>query len=167
MDETDWEKAWEDVGRLLDRAQPTPDAELLRHLHSSYVDRFLSDNQRIWATAAILVPASLAAFPVYFAADGRSAGLAVVFGAFSVAVMTFWYFIAERHRYFQKQAHNMADYLEDYMLTGGIAKEMRAAARVGVASPRVKVRTARRGLLVGVAVLWALIAVLTATGQLS
>ncbi len=27
MDETDWEKAWEDVGRLLDRAQPTPDAE--------------------------------------------------------------------------------------------------------------------------------------------
>jgi hypothetical protein len=152
------------VREQLDRAGP--DDEWLRHLHSSYVDRFLSDNQRIWATAAILVPVSLATFPAFFASSGRDVWKAIVFGAFSVAVMTFWHLIANRHRYFQQQAYTIATAIEAHVLGAETARAMRSAAKGDERKPRPGIQGARVGLLVGTLVLWILIVVLAGLGEL-
>lgn len=157
---------WGKVRQELQRLAPSkPDDEWLRHLHRSYIDRFLSDNQRIWSTASILVPASLAAFPAFFATKGRDFWQALIFGAFSIAVMIFWHFIAEKHRVFQDRSLKLADAIEKHVLGDDIGGAI-DAARSQQREPRPKVRTARIGLVWCTAALWLLITILALQGLL-
>ncbi len=156
----------DDVRTVLDNAQPSLDGEWLRHFHASYTERFLSDNQRIWTTASILVPVALAAFPAFFATDGRGTLKAAIFGGFSILVMAFWHVIAERHRYYQKRAYNVVSGIEAHILGGDIAQKIRGAASVNAQPPRLTTRAARIGLLGGTFALWLIIAILAWKGLL-
>ncbi len=90
---------------------------------------------------------------------------ALVFGAFSITVMTFWHFIAEKHRAFQQRSLHVAESIEEYVLGEKTFEAMRAASRPA-REPRPSVRTARIGLLSSTVALWLLIAVLARQGLL-
>jgi hypothetical protein len=103
----------------------------------------------------------LAAFPAFFAFDRRDTWYVVSFATFSIAVMLFWTFVAERHRAFQQRAMNAAQFLEEYALGEETMTRMRAAARSDVPDPKPSVRAARLGLLATTVVLWVLLLVLS------
>jgi hypothetical protein len=75
--------------------------EWARHLHASYLNRFISDNNRIWSTASIFIPLSLAAFPALFSLKSPTVPDAIVLAAVSTILLFFWFAVAERHRTFQ------------------------------------------------------------------
>tara|TARA_R110002167_G_scaffold59477_4_gene168462 strand:+ start:354 stop:821 length:468 start_codon:yes stop_codon:yes gene_type:complete len=80
------------------------DEEYMKIFYSSYVDRFISDNNRIWSTGRIFIPTSLAAFAVPVRAhDISTPALAVLAGA-SILLMFIWATIAEQHRGFQEKS---------------------------------------------------------------
>jgi hypothetical protein len=72
--------------------------EWLRHLHTRYSERFLKDNDRIWAIGNIFIPISLAGL-VYL--PNATIYTVVPLGLASMAVIFFWIMFAENHRAFQ------------------------------------------------------------------
>lgn len=74
---------------------------LLLELRGSHSERFLADNERIWQTGSILIPAAGAGFfaiPDFL--EAQPLGL-VLIGALSIAIIYLWHVMAEGHRSFQ------------------------------------------------------------------
>lgn len=79
-----------------------PKQEWLRHLHKEYHARFLADNQRIWLSAQILIPASLIPLAALAAfKQPPPVGVAICLGLASWLLVLFWHAIAVVHKSFQ------------------------------------------------------------------
>jgi hypothetical protein len=95
---------------------PHPDMKVddwLRTLYSTYFHRFLSDNSRIWMTATLMVPISLAAFAgVATLKPITTLGL-LTLGLPSIVLITLWLFIADKHRVFQERSEEILSAIEE------------------------------------------------------
>lgn len=67
-------------------------------LYKTYFDRMLSDNQRIWTTAAIFIPVALAGFGAYASLSPVTLDKALLLALASCFLICFWLIIAEHHR---------------------------------------------------------------------
>ena len=70
-------------------------------LYTNYTTRFLSDNSRIWTTAASMIPLSLGAFVVLASIPHPSKIEILTLSTASWVLMSVWFVIAENHRAFQ------------------------------------------------------------------
>jgi hypothetical protein len=128
--------------------------EWLLRLHESYTERFLADNERIWSTASLFIPLSLATFPAYFALDERTLQLAGTFGAVSVALVTFWYLIAEKHKTFQNRSYDVVRAIETIIIGRNEMDEIRAAVLRHAPDAGPSVHTTRLTLVMSIWVGW-------------
>jgi hypothetical protein len=88
----------------------------LQLLYSSYLNRFLSDNGRIWTTGQLMVPLSLA--PIAVVPTLKEA--LTVFNLFvlavpSISLIWLWLVIAENHRAFQNKSEQWLSEIEKVM----------------------------------------------------
>ncbi len=101
---TEFEAAREQLTeRLKDRPSEQRD-EWLRTLYENYTQRFISDNERIWTTGAIMIPLSLSGFVALTAIEQVKTVHLVFLAAASFLVILVWLIIAENHRAFQQRA---------------------------------------------------------------
>ena len=82
----------------------TPKNEWLRALYAAYTERFLSDNNRIWSTGAIMIPLSLAPFAILPAITKLQDIHFWVLSLASITVYLAWLVIADGHRQFQDKS---------------------------------------------------------------
>lgn len=75
--------------------------DCLKNLHDSYTSRFLSDNDRIWTTAATMIPLSLGSFVILASISKPTLMQILLLAAAAWILMTVWLVIAENHRAFQ------------------------------------------------------------------
>jgi hypothetical protein len=78
--------------------------EVARTLYAEYNARFLSDNGRIWTTAATMVPLSLGSFALLASIKHPSRAQVIALPLIGLCLMTFWLAIAAKHRVFQEAA---------------------------------------------------------------
>ena len=76
----------------------------LETLYNHYSERFNEDNNKIWTTASIFIPTSLAGFVAYTTIENPSILQIFVLMTGSLALLTIWLFIAENHRAFQDKS---------------------------------------------------------------
>lgn len=76
----------------------------LQILYQSYASRFLSDNERIWNTGAIVIPLSLAGFVAVISLNKPQWPQVIVLMTGSIVLMFIWLMIAENHRAFQQKS---------------------------------------------------------------
>lgn len=70
----------------------------LQNLYQYYLNRFLSDNSRIWLTGSIFIPLSLAGFAVVVGLECPRWPQVVVLMFVSITLIIIWLVIAENHR---------------------------------------------------------------------
>ena len=90
----------------------------LRTLYTNYTQRFLADNENITRTAAIMIPASLAAFAILPYVRDVPELLTLAFA--SSALIVLWLFIAENHRAFQNKAYAWIIAIQEILGLAGI-----------------------------------------------
>ena len=74
----------------------------LIHIYNKYSANFLSDNARIWTTAASMIPLSLGAFVVLASIRRPTLLEVVILSAAAWILMSVWLVIAENHRALQE-----------------------------------------------------------------
>lgn len=82
--------------------------KLLEVLYKSYTDRMLADNERIWRTGAIFVPAALALFVALGTLKHIYLWHVLSFGLSAIFLMWLWLVIAKNHRSFQQKIRGVA-----------------------------------------------------------
>jgi hypothetical protein len=85
----------------------------LQTLYTAYLQRFLSDNNRIWVTGQLLVPLSVAPLAVVATLKSPPVVSVLLLAACSVPLVWFWIVIAESHRSFQEIAHEWLSAIEE------------------------------------------------------
>jgi hypothetical protein len=96
------------------RSMPADDqAKSLVALHQRYSAMFLSDNTRIWTTAATMIPLSLGSFVVLASISHPSLPQIIIFSAAAWILMSVWLVIAENHRAFQEGSQRVLREIED------------------------------------------------------
>lgn len=95
----------EDLRQEWHEAPTAEKATMLSSLYEGYSSRFLSDNTRIWTTAATMIPLSLGAFVVLASIDRPSRSQIVLLPLAGWLLMSIWLVIAENHRAFQEASH--------------------------------------------------------------
>ncbi len=88
-------QAWES-------SSPDERGKILTTLYQEYSKRHIADNNRIWTTAATLVPLSLGSFAVLASLERPTIGQIIVLSLGGWLLMTFWLIVAENHRKFQE-----------------------------------------------------------------
>jgi hypothetical protein len=86
--------------------------EVARTLYAEYNARFLSDNGRIWTTAATMVPLSLGSFALLASIKHPSRAQVIALPLIGLCLMTFWLAIAAKHRVFQEASLQNCDAIE-------------------------------------------------------
>lgn len=86
------------------RGQGRDPNDWLQTLYENYERRFLSDNNVIWSTGAILIPLSLAGFGAVLGRDQVHWTSVAVFLFASSLLMLIWNLIADTHRAFQEKS---------------------------------------------------------------
>lgn len=85
----------------------------LQLLYSSYLQRFLSDNNRIWSTGQLMIPLALAPITAIPALGVDPAIPRLVFLAIpSTTLIWLWLVIAENHRAFQENSQEWLGEIE-------------------------------------------------------
>jgi hypothetical protein len=101
-------------------------AAMLSTLYQGYSSRFLSDNARIWTTAATMIPLSLGSFVVLASIERPSRFQVVLLPLTGWLLMSIWLVIAENHRAFQEASEKWLIALEQVW---GFDKEERPKKR--------------------------------------
>lgn len=131
----------------------------LHLLYTSYLNRFLSDNNRIWTTGQWMITLSVAPFAA-IPNLAKPSTLNFVFLAIpSITLIWVWLIIAENHRAFQEKSIDWMRAIEsalDIERPGG-DKVPRKSAHIG----RNLVQKMRWVLAVGISLLWFTIILLT------
>lgn len=86
------------------QAEGKDPSDWLKTLYTAFLNRMLSDNERIWRTGAILVPLALSAFAALVAMKDLDAWEVAVLGSASSVLLWWWLIIAENHRAFQQKS---------------------------------------------------------------
>ena len=76
----------------------------LKEIYKHYQARFLSDNNRIWTTAAIFIPLSLAPFVVLIRENEFTLIQLIVIATISSLFLVAWLAIAESHKQYQEKS---------------------------------------------------------------
>jgi hypothetical protein len=119
-------------------------AEGLRLAHAKYTQMFLSDNARIWTTAATMIPLSLGGFVVLVSIQKPSVFQVGALAVASWVLMALWYVIAENHRAFQTISLQQITKIEALW---GIAPTPQKKERAGMLTGAGGVRRTRIALL--------------------
>lgn len=100
------------IGGPIPQSPNTEHAEWVRLLYTQYTTQFLSDNNRIWTTATIFLPLSLAGLVKL-----SDLGLydTALLGAGSSLLAWFWLVIADHHRSFQTTSKDMTKAIEEHI----------------------------------------------------
>lgn len=159
-------KAAEVAREVVARELGSLTVETLWRLHSSYVQRYLADNERIWSTASLLVPLALAAFPLLVTLDEPSWRQSVVFGAASISVMYLWLAIANAHKAYQNRSYHVIRAIESLLIGGAKETTIRTALNIASPDPIVTASGARWGLMIGTVGGWAVLTILLYRGLL-
>ncbi len=95
------------------RSMPAADqAKSLISVYDRYSAMFLSDNARIWTTAATMIPLSLGAFVVLASLRSPALIQIIMLSAAAWVLMTVWLIIAENHRAFQEGSQRVLQDIE-------------------------------------------------------
>jgi hypothetical protein len=140
----------------------------LKTLYTAFLNRMLSDNERIWRTGAILVPLSLSAFAALAAMRDFASWKVLVLGSASSALLWCWLIIAENHRAFQQKSEAWLVAIQEtvgFERAGGPKVQGNALNRVLIFSGAVQ--WMRWGLAVGVTAAWLVLWWLAASGRLT
>lgn len=86
--------------------------DILIALHSQYMQRFLSDNNRIWQTAATMIPLSLGSFVALATLDHPSRWQVALFATAGWILITVWVVIADNHRKFAERSEQYLKEIE-------------------------------------------------------
>lgn len=86
--------------------------EWLRWIHNRYFEKFLKDNDRIWAVTSIFIPLSLAGLSSI--KEGTLISTSLLATA-SIGLISFWYLICEKHRAFQEQSIALVRVIERFI----------------------------------------------------
>jgi hypothetical protein len=92
---------------------PAEQSQSLVTLYANYTARFLSDNSRIWTTAASMIPLSLGAFVVLASIAHPSKIEILTLSISSWVLISVWFVIAENHRAFQESSHKVLRGIEE------------------------------------------------------
>lgn len=96
-----FDHAIEELRQEWHEAPTAEKAAMLSTIYQGYSQRFLSDNTRIWATAATMIPLSLGAFVVLASIDRPSRFQIVILPLTGWLLMSIWLVIAENYRSLQ------------------------------------------------------------------
>jgi hypothetical protein len=119
----------------------------LPRIYEARLQRFLHDNDRIWSSASLLVPLSLAPFLALSSVEDLGTAHFVILGAASSVLMALWLVIAESHRVYQDKSLAWLHAIEHH---AGVKTSSRPASARKVPSARL----ARRLLAIAVPALW-------------
>jgi len=86
--------------------------EWLKEIYKHYQSRFLSDNNRIWTTAAILVPLSVAPFAVLAKGSVLTTMQLLLMAIVSSMFLIAWLFIADVHKEYQNRSDKIINAIE-------------------------------------------------------
>jgi hypothetical protein len=104
------------IERLIKESKNSEETtEWLKELYRSLNARFLSDNNRIWSSAAVFIPFSFAAFAAFVGIKDATWHHALVLGIASTVLLAFWASIADRHRDFQDKAVVWLTAIEEFV----------------------------------------------------
>jgi hypothetical protein len=95
-----FDQSLEELHTLWQKLPPEERATVLATIYEMRVSRFLADNNRIWTTAASMIPLSLGAFVVLASIDKPSRLQVILFPLAGWILMSVWLVIAEKHRIF-------------------------------------------------------------------
>lgn len=123
-------------------ASPDERARVLATLYHEYTNRFIADNNRIWTTAASMVPLSLGAFGLLASLPKPSLGQVIALPVIGRLLMTVWLVIAENHRAFQNRS---MEWLRAVERAWGIMPEQRRPS-VGILVRPGRIRRMRYAL---------------------
>ncbi len=137
----------------------------LEILYQHYSERFTEDNNKIWTTASILIPISLAGFGAVATINQPSITQVVILMFASIALFTIWLVIAENHRAFQQKNQAWVVAIERI-----IGVEDRTGAKIltnflnKLLTKKFGVQTAYWILYLGILICWVIILILTILG---
>jgi VIT1/CCC1 family predicted Fe2+/Mn2+ transporter len=140
-----------DLATIIAGSKVKADEEWLRHLHASYVTRYLADNDRTWSTATLLVPLSLAAFPVFLSLTAPSMQHLFGYAFASTLLMLLWFGFATAHRQFLARSMDVIRALEKYALGADAERALREKLLEETPNMVIGVHTLRL-LLVGITI---------------
>jgi hypothetical protein len=87
-------------------------AQIVQLFYTTYFERFLNDNNKIWSTGNIFIPLSLAGL---ISLNSLALPYTCLLALGSMALMRFWVLVAENHRAFQTNAQTIMEAIEGYM----------------------------------------------------
>lgn len=147
---------------------------MLLHLHESYVNRYLKDNDRTWSTAPWLIGLSWALFPAAITMrEPGHRGVYYVFALTSIALSTLWYYIAEWHRVWASRSFVVVRAIERKLLPVGTEASLRSLLYSSFGPKFVlgkkghPMRGARLVVLFGTPLAWGALVVVDAAGWVS
>ncbi|MFZ2444773.1 MAG: hypothetical protein WAW37_00305 [Syntrophobacteraceae bacterium] len=114
--ENEFDKNIDDIKKILSDLDIKENGDWLRSIYISYKDRFISDNNRIWTTAAIIVPLSFS--PLVFLPKLNNMNIVyfIALALASLSLMLFWLLTAEAHRSFQNKSMTWLIAIEEIIL---------------------------------------------------
>jgi hypothetical protein len=98
-----FEEALDELGSASRASSQEERGKVLTVLYQEFTKRYLSDNNRIWTTAATMVPLSLGAFALLASIDKPTMGQIIAFPLSGWLLMSFWFVVADNHRRFQER----------------------------------------------------------------
>lgn len=84
----------------------------LKLLYEQYTQRFINDNNKIWAVGTIFIPLCLAGL---LSVSSLSLFNTALLGAGSIMLMWFWVVVAESHRAFQNRSQAIVEEIERHI----------------------------------------------------
>jgi hypothetical protein len=145
--------------QVVDEVKKIADDKMRAEIYRALVNRFLSDNGRIWSTAAVFIPVALGAFGIFANIKSPRWEHALLLGIASTSLLVFWNLIAQRHREFQDQSRR---WIEAFEQVAGLPS---GGSWQPPISQESRVRELREILPAAVALLWLIVAIATARGH--
>jgi hypothetical protein len=91
-------EALDELRSMWEQSSPDERGKVLVTLYQEYSKLFISSNNRIWTTAATMIPLSLGSFALLASIPRPTLGQIIAFSLGSWLLMTFWLVVAENHR---------------------------------------------------------------------
>lgn len=152
------QKIQEELVRAFGPFQPKrgEKVEITQLLYTTYFERFLNDNNKIWSTGNIFIPLSLAGL---LSLNSLALPYTCLLALGSMALMRFWVLVAENHRAFQTHAQTIMEAIEGYMgptIKPGKLAPHRSIEHKLFGKPLFTVQNIRWQMFASVCVIWLL-----------
>jgi len=139
-----------ELENLTTKDDPQKD-EWLRKLYECYKDRFLSDNDRIWKTGAIMIPLSFAPLAILPSIESPEAVHFLILGIASLLIYAIWLIIADNHRVFQNKSMAWITAIEQSVNLVNTGEAKLGKSKL---TKVITVKRMRYGVLIVLGILW-------------